>query len=57
MPAARVLDTAAKLTCEQLLAPGGARFDSVRDTLVPTMNAHDLLYFVDLRNDAARPPR
>src|SRR5436190_3792374 len=36
---ARILDTAAKLTHEQLLAPGGASFDSVRDTLVHTMNA------------------
>jgi uncharacterized damage-inducible protein DinB len=36
---ARILDTAAKLTPEQLLAPGGASFDSVRDTLVHTMGA------------------
>src|SRR5438034_11694658 len=35
----RILDTAARLTREQLLAPGGASFDSVRDTLVHTMNA------------------
>ena len=35
----RILDTAAKLTREQLLAPGVASFDSVRDTLVHTMNA------------------
>ena len=36
---ARILDTAAQLTPEQLVAPGGASFDSVRDTLVHTMNA------------------
>lgn len=36
---ARILDTAATLTPEQLLAPGGASFDSVRDTLVHTMGA------------------
>ena len=36
---ARVLDTAAQLTREQLVAPGGASFDSVRDTLVHTMGA------------------
>ena len=36
---ARVLDTAASLTRAQLLAPGGASFDSVRDTLVHTMAA------------------
>ena len=36
---ARILDTAAALTQDQLLAPGGASFDSVRDTLVHTMNA------------------
>lgn len=36
---ARVLDTAARLTPEQLVAPGGASFDSVRDTLVHTMGA------------------
>jgi len=36
---ARILDTAAHLTPEQFLAPGGASFDSVRDTLVHTMNA------------------
>jgi len=36
---ARILDTAAKLTREQLLAPGGASFDSVRDTLAHTMDA------------------
>src|SRR6266404_3242494 len=36
---ARILDTAAKLTREQLLAPGGASFDSVRDTLAHTMSA------------------
>jgi uncharacterized damage-inducible protein DinB len=34
---ARILDTAAVLTPAQLLAPGGASFDSVRDTLVHTM--------------------
>ena len=33
----RLLDTAAALTLAQLLAPGGASFDSVRDTLVHTM--------------------
>jgi len=33
----RLLDTAAALTPAQLLAPGGASFDSVRDTLVHTM--------------------
>jgi uncharacterized damage-inducible protein DinB len=36
---ARILDTAARLTPAQLIAPGGASFDSVRDTLVHTMNA------------------
>src|SRR5712691_11019572 len=36
---ARVLDTAAALTPAQLVAPGGASFDSVRDTLVHTMSA------------------
>jgi uncharacterized damage-inducible protein DinB len=36
---ARVLDTAAQLTREQFVAPGGASFDSVRDTLVHTMSA------------------
>ena len=36
---ARILDTAAMLTPAQILAPGGASFDSVRDTLVHTMNA------------------
>lgn len=36
---ARILDTAATLTPEQLLAPGGISFDSVRDTLVHTMGA------------------
>ena len=36
---ARILDTAARLTREQLLAPGGASFASVRDTLVHTMGA------------------
>jgi uncharacterized damage-inducible protein DinB len=35
----RILDTAAALTPAQLLAPGGASFDSVRDTLVHTMGA------------------
>jgi uncharacterized damage-inducible protein DinB len=36
---ARILDTAAALTPAQLVAPGGASFDSVRDTLVHTMGA------------------
>ena len=36
---ARILDTAAQLTPEQLLAPGGASFDSVHDTLAHTMRA------------------
>jgi uncharacterized damage-inducible protein DinB len=36
---ARVLDAAARLTPAQLLAPGGASFDSVRDTLVHAMGA------------------
>jgi uncharacterized damage-inducible protein DinB len=35
----RILDTAAELSREQLLAPGGASFESVRDTLVHTMAA------------------
>src|SRR5438876_10011797 len=35
----RILDTATRLTPEQLLAPGGASFDSVRDTLAHTMGA------------------
>jgi uncharacterized damage-inducible protein DinB len=50
---ARILDTAAKLTHEQLLAPGGASFDSVRDTLVHTMNAQWLY----LERWQARSPR
>jgi uncharacterized damage-inducible protein DinB len=50
---ARILDTAATLTREQLLAPGGASFDSVRDTLVHTMNA-PWLY---LERWQARSPR
>src|SRR5262249_33714069 len=36
---ARILDTAMRLTSAQLIAPGGASFDSVRDTLLHTMNA------------------
>lgn len=36
---ARILETAAALSPEQLIAPGGASFDSVRDTLVHTMGA------------------
>ncbi len=36
---ARVLDAAAALTPEQFVAPGGASFDSVRDTLAHTMHA------------------
>ena len=36
---ARILDTAARLTPDELLAPGGASFESVRDTLVHTMGA------------------
>ena len=36
---ARILDTAEALTPAQLLAPGGASFDSVRDTLVHAMGA------------------
>jgi len=35
----RILDASARLTREELLAPGGASFDSVRDTLVHTMGA------------------
>jgi uncharacterized damage-inducible protein DinB len=35
----RVLDTAERLTPEQLVAGGGASFESVRDTLVHTMGA------------------
>jgi uncharacterized damage-inducible protein DinB len=35
----RILDTSARLTREQLLAGGGASFDSVRDTLVHIMGA------------------
>jgi uncharacterized damage-inducible protein DinB len=35
----RVLDTAERLTPEQLVAGGGASFGSVRDTLVHTMGA------------------
>src|SRR2546421_4455152 len=35
----RILDTAAALTPAQLVAPGGASFDSVHDTLVHTMGA------------------
>jgi uncharacterized damage-inducible protein DinB len=36
---ARILDAAAQLDAAQLVAPGGASFDSVRDTLVHTMFA------------------
>ena len=36
---ARVAECAARLSPEQLVAPGGASFDSVRDTLLHTMNA------------------
>jgi uncharacterized damage-inducible protein DinB len=36
---ARILDAAARATPAQLIAPGGASFDSARDTLVHTMNA------------------
>jgi uncharacterized damage-inducible protein DinB len=35
----RILDTAIALTPAQLVAPGGASFESVRDTLVHTMGA------------------
>jgi uncharacterized damage-inducible protein DinB len=35
----RILETAAALSPAQLIAPGGASFDSVRDTLVHTMGA------------------
>jgi len=35
----RILDTAARLTAEQLLAKGGASFESVRDTLAHIMAA------------------
>jgi uncharacterized damage-inducible protein DinB len=35
----RVLDTAGRLTPEQLVAGGGASFESVRDTLVHAMSA------------------
>jgi uncharacterized damage-inducible protein DinB len=35
----RILDTSAHLSPEALLAPRGASFDSVRDTLVHTMGA------------------
>ncbi len=35
----RILDTSARLTPEQLLAGGGASFDSIRDTLLHTMGA------------------
>jgi len=50
---ARILDTAAKLTPEQLLAPGGASFDSVRDTLVHTMGVQ-WLYLERWRGRAPR---
>jgi len=36
---ARILDAATRLTPAQLIAPGGASFDSVRDTLAHTLNA------------------
>ncbi|MGH7355960.1 MAG: DinB family protein [Candidatus Rokuibacteriota bacterium] len=36
---ARILDTCARLSSEQLLASCGASFDSVRDTLVHTLGA------------------
>ena len=35
----RILDTAEHVTAEQLLAGGGASFDSLRDTLVHAMSA------------------
>ena len=36
----RVLDTAARLTAEQLRHPGPASFESIHDTLVHTMAGH-----------------
>ncbi len=36
---AQILQAAARLTREELLAPGGASFDSIRDTLVHTLGA------------------
>jgi uncharacterized damage-inducible protein DinB len=49
----RVLDTAARLTPEQLSAGGGASFDSVRDTLVHAMSAH----WIYLERWQGRSPR
>jgi len=49
----RVLDTSARLTREQLLAGGGASFDSVRDTLVHIMGAQ----WVYLERWHGRSPR
>jgi len=42
---ARVLETAARLSPEQLSAPGGASYDSVRETLVHTMSAQWIWLF------------
>ena len=36
---ARILEAATKLSTAELVAPGGASFDSLRDTLVHTMGA------------------
>jgi uncharacterized damage-inducible protein DinB len=49
----RLLDTSARLRREQLLGGGGASFDSVRDTLVHTMDAQ----WVYLERWHGRSPR
>ena len=49
----RILDTAAQLSAEQLLARGGASFDSVRDTLVHAMSAQ----WIFLERWRGRSPR
>ena len=49
----RILDTASRLTPAQLVAPGGASFDSVRDTLVHTMSAQ----WIYLERWLGRSPR
>ena len=49
----RILDAAAQLSADQLLAGGGVSFDSVRDTLVHTMSAQ----WIFLERWRGRSPR
>jgi uncharacterized damage-inducible protein DinB len=50
---ARILDTATQLRAEQLLASGGASYDSLRDTLVHTMSGQ----WIFLERSRGRSPR